>query len=140
MGALRRPSLLGEPDHTDLALVIFNQDLVRLCFFDDAPDGHTGLVGRGGVQPHMVTLQGREKTVAGSLFHLPLPARDLPLLGAVPFNRELPRWLGHMLSHPPRSPPPSSSLPIPPALLCSCQDGKVMGGGGESFPVILAWF
>lgn len=80
------PSLLGKQGHTDLALVIFNQDLARLYFFDDAPDGNARYVGRGVIQPHMVTLEGRENTDMGSLLHFPLPAQDLLFLGAVPSN------------------------------------------------------
>lgn len=64
--------------HTHLALIIFNQNFARLGFFDDAPNGHPGLVGRGRVQPHVVTLEGRE---VRSMFHLPLPAQDLPPWG-----------------------------------------------------------
>ena len=37
-----------------------------------------GLVSRGGVQPHVVTLEGRE---VRSTFHLLLPAQDLPPWG-----------------------------------------------------------
>lgn len=81
MRALRRPSLPRKPVHTDLALVIFNQDLAGLHFFDDAPNGNAGFVCRVGVQPYMVTLEHRGKTVVGSLLHLPLPAQDLPVLG-----------------------------------------------------------
>ena len=78
---LRRLSLSGEGGHTDFAFIIFHQDLARLCFFDDAPDGHAGLVSRGEVQPHMVTLESREESVVRSLIHLPLPAQDLPPRG-----------------------------------------------------------
>lgn len=86
MGTRRHLSLLGMQDHTDLALIIFNQDLARLYFFDDAPNSNIGFVGKGGVQPHMVTLEGREKTAVRSVLHLLLLAQDLPFLGAVPSN------------------------------------------------------
>lgn len=75
---LKRLSPSGEQGHTDFVFIIFNQDLARLCLFDDAPDGHAGLVSRGEVQPHVVTLESREESVVRCLIHLPLPAQDLP--------------------------------------------------------------
>lgn len=70
-GSTEGPQPPRKSSHTDLALIIFNQDLAGLHFFDDAPNGNICFVGRGGVQPHMVTLEGKEKTVVRPLFHFP---------------------------------------------------------------------
>lgn len=86
LGTWRGPSVPGKQDHTDLALIIFNQDLAGLYFFDDAPDSNIGFVGKRGIQPHMVTLEVREKTAVRPTLHLLLLAQDLPFLGTVPSN------------------------------------------------------
>lgn len=107
--------LRGLPGHTDLALIIFDQDLARLSFLDNTPDGHTSPVGRGGVQPHMVPLDSREKTWLD-------PCSTFPFL--LCWGRSL------------RAPGDGGRDP-PPSLVVAPQGGM---GGGAGGPPGLAWF
>ena len=120
--------------HTHLALIIFNQNFARLGLFDDAPDCHPGLVGRGGVQPHVVTLEGRE---VRCMLHLPLPAQDLP-----PWGLSLPTKrcqvigmcsLSLILPASPSPPPPVFPSSLSPTQSFIVLVNMLMGDGRGSF-------
>ena len=120
--------------HTHLALIIFNQNFARLGLFDDAPDCHPGLVGGGGVQPHVVTLEGRE---VRCMLHLPLPAQGLPPWGvSLPTKRCQVTGmysLSLVLPSSPSPPPPVFSSSLSPTQSFLVLVNRLMGDGRGSF-------